>query len=32
LSKDRTSELAGLFSHYLFNIELQAGKLWIPSF
>jgi len=27
LPKDTTSELVGLFSHYPFNAECQAGKL-----
>jgi len=32
LLKDTTSELADLSSHYPFNAERQAEKLWIPTF
>jgi len=32
LSKDTTSELDGIPSHYLFNAERQERKLWIPTF
>jgi len=32
LPRDTTSELDGLYSHYPFNAESQAGNLWISSF
>jgi len=32
LPKDTTSALSGLSSHYPFNIDHEAGKLWTSTF